>query len=186
MKHSFLFTALISIYSILAVGKISKTSELSQPNMAQKTKKLSVSESKASNKKNTKNKEQDSKTLVVKTALKYFVLMYSKNRVAIKGHQLDLSLDRKKCNTHIIDRFNKEISQIINDIFRKKELKTTVKEKEINTVEISMEGKSYFIPFSSRVGQTFLYFPKEILRMKWEEKLNCQKKKKEKKPFTNM
>ncbi|MDE0119622.1 MAG: hypothetical protein OXM55_06415 [Bdellovibrionales bacterium] len=175
-KPSFLLTALISIYPILVVGNINQAPESSQSNITQKTQKLPVSESKAS------NQRQESKTLIVKTALKYFVLTYSKNRVAIKGHQLDLSLDRKKCNTHIIDRFNKEISQIINDIFKKKELQTAVKKKEINTVEISMEGKSYFTKFSSRVGQTFLYFPKEILRMKWEEKFNCQK---EKKPSTN-
>ena len=130
-------------------------------------------------KKSSKSKKEESKTLIVKTALKSFVLTYSKKRVAIKGYQMDLSLDRKKCNAHIIERFNKETTQLIKDALKSKEMKNTVKKKEINTVEIQMEGKSYFTQFSSKVAQTFLYYPKEVLRMKWEEKFNCEKKKKQ-------
>ena len=109
------------------------------------------------------------------------MLTYNKNRVAIKGYQMDLSLDRKECNAHIITRFNKETSHLIRDALKGKEMKDTVKKKEIDTVEIQINKKSYFTKFSSKVAQTFLYYPKEVLRMKWEEKFNCEKKKAEKK-----
>ena len=181
MKYQLSFTFLISVYSILVGGNTYKTPELSQPNTIQKTKKSSVSKVIPLKKINRKNKKEESKTLTVGTALKQFVLTYNKNRVAIKGYQMDLSLDRKKCNAHIIDRFNKETSQLIRDALKSKEMKNTVKQKEIDTVEIQIEGKSYFTKFASKVAQTFLYYPKEILRMKWEEKFNCEKKKKAKK-----
>ena len=180
MNYQLLFTFLIILYPILVEGNTNKPLEPSQLNTTQKqkAKELSVSESTPAKKKNTKRKKQESKILIVKTALKYFVLNYGKNRVDIKGHQMDLSLDRKKCNAHIIDRFNKETAQLIRDALKNKEIKSTIKKKEIDIVEIQIEGKSYFIKFSSQIGQTLLYYPKEILRMKWEEKFNCEAKKK--------
>ena len=166
---------------ILVGGNTNKTLKLSQSNTTQKIKKLSASESIPLKKKSPKNEDSGSKTLIVRTALKHFILTYSKKRVAIKGHQLDLSLDRKKCNVHIIDRFNKETTQIIREALKSKEMKNTVKKKEIDTVEIQIEGKSYFTKFSSKIAQTFLYYPQEVIRMKWEEKFNCEKKRKVKK-----
>ena len=117
---------------------------------------------------------QSSQELIVKTALKQFVLTYDQNRVAVKGYQVDLSLDRKECNAHIIDRFNNKITQIISDAFEKKKIIDTVQEKGIDTLEIQIGGKTYFTKISSPIGRTFLYFPQEVLRMKWEEKFNCE------------
>lgn len=170
MKYKLLITLLIIIYPI-PVGGNEQALELPQSNIIQKTKKSTV------NKPSSEKKKTESETLIVRTALKYFVLTYSKEKVAIKGYQMDLSLDRKKCNAHIIDRFNKETTQLIRELLKKK-MKSTVKKKEIDTVEIRIQGKSYFTKFSSRIAQTFLYYPKEVLRMKWEEKFNCEKKKK--------
>lgn len=181
MKYQLLITLLIIICPILVGGNTNKILKSSQPNTTQKIKKLSVSEFIPLKKKLSKNKKEESKTLTVRTALKQFVLTYNKNRIAIKGYQMDLSLDRKKCNTHIIDRFSKETTQLIREALKSKEMKNTVKQKEIDTVEIQIEGKSYFTKFASKVAQTFLYYPKEVLRMKWEEKFNCEKKKKVKK-----
>ena len=171
MKYKLLTTLLIIIYPIF-VGGNEQALELPQSNIKQKTKKSTV------NKPLSEKKKTESKTLIVRTALKHFVLTYSKEKVAIKGYQMDLSLDRKKCNAHIIDRFNKETIQLIREALESKKMKSTVKKKEIDTVEIRIQGKSYFTEFSSRVAQTFLYYPKEVLRMKWEEKFNCEKKKK--------
>ena len=182
MKNYLIFLFLSINFSIPAWGDTNKPLQPPQTRATQETKKSSVSKSSPANK---KNKKQENKTLIVKTALKQFILTYNKNKVAIKGHQLDLSLDRKKCNAHIITRFNKEITQIIRDALKKKEMKSTIKKKEIDTVEIQIAGKSYFTQFSSQIGQTFLYFPKEILRMKWEEKFNCQKKTKKNKQSTS-
>ena len=170
---------LLMTLPLSAWGNKNKLSQLSQPQETKETKKSLVRKTTSpAKKKSPKGNTDERKTLIVKTALKQFILTYNKNRVDIKGHQMDLSLDREKCNAHIIDRFNKEIAQTIKDTLKKKEIKTTVKKKEIDTVEIQIEGKSYFTQFSSKIGQTFLYFPKEVLRMKWEEKLNCTKKSK--------
>lgn len=166
---------LIFIFLIFIIPAWSNINKPSQPISSKEIKKTSVNKPTPEKKKVQKEKY---KTLIVKTALKSFVLTYSKKRVAIKGYQMDLSLDRKKCNAHIIDRFNKETTQLIRNALKDKEMKSTVKKKEIDTVEMQMEGKSYFTKFSSKVAQTFLYYPKEVLRMKWEEKFNCQKKKK--------
>ena len=179
MKIYIIFILLLII--IPAWGNTSKSLQLT-PSKAIKP---PVNKSLPVKKKSPKSKKEGSKTLIVRTALKYFVLTYNKNRVAIKGYQMDLSLDRQKCNAYIIDRFNKETTHIIRDALKGKEMKSTVKKKEIDTVEIQVEGKSYFTKFSSKVAQTFLYYPKEVLRMKWEEKFNCQKKQKKKKPYTN-
>ena len=154
-------------------------SKLSQSKLTKKTKESSVSKTAPAKKKSSKRRKNKSKTLIVKTALKQFTLTYNKDAIAIKGPQLDLSLNRKKCNTHIMDRFNREIIQTIKEALKKKEMKTTSKKKGINTVEIQIEGKTYFVKLSSRIGQTFLHLPKEVLRMKWEEKFNCTKKKKQ-------
>lgn len=180
MRYQLLLIFLISMCPILVGGSTNKTPKSSQPNTKQKIKKIPVSESTPLKKKLSKNKKEESKTLIVRTALKHFVLTYSNKKVSIKGYQMDLSLDRKKCNAHIIDRFNTETSQIIREALKSKEMKNTVKKKEIDTVEIQIEGKSYFTKYSSKIGQTFLYYPKEALRMKWEEKLNCENKKKTK------
>ena len=185
MKNYLIFLFLSINFSIPAWGDTNKPLQPPQTRATQEPKKSSISKSSPVKNTSPKEKTEESKTLIVKTALKQFILTYNGNRVAIKGHQLDLSLDRKKCNAHIITRFNKEITQIIRDALKKKEMKSTIKKKEIDTVEIQIAGKSYFTQFSSQIGQTFLYFPKEILRMKWEEKFNCQKKTKKNKQSTS-
>ena len=114
--------------------------------------------------------------LIVKTALKQFTLTYSKKQVAITGYMMDLSLDRKKCNAHIIDRFNQDIKKIIRT--NKKALLKKNSKKNIETLQVSIAGKIYFIRGRSKAGAIFLSLPREIVRMKWEERLNCEKNKK--------
>ena len=120
--------------------------------------------------------EPTSHTLIVQTALKTWTLTYSKKQVAINGYMMDLSLKRKKCNTHIIDRFNKTIQKIIktNQKHLTKNLKLENQTKE--TLQITLDGKIYFTNGRLKPGAIFLSLPGEILRMKWEENLNCEQK----------
>ena len=175
MKYCLIALFLLISFTFPVWGNTNKPLQLSQSKATKKFKESSIGKLSPIKENKLKGKTNESKTLIVKTAFKQFTLTYNKNEIAIKGHQLDLSLNRKKCNAHILDRFNKEIIQIIRDALKKKEMKTTNKKKEIDTVEIQVEGKSYFVKFASQIGQTFLHFPKEILRMKWEEKFNCTK-----------
>ena len=48
-------------------------------------------------------------SIVVQTNLKKFTLNYSKQKISIKGFLLNLNLTRKKCNSHIFDRFEQHI-----------------------------------------------------------------------------
>ncbi len=114
-------------------------------------------------------------TLIVKVAFKQFTLTYSKKQVAITGYMMDLSLDRKKCNAHIIDRFNQDIKKIIRT--NKKALLKKNSKKNIETLQVSIAGKIYFVRGRSKAGAIFLSLPREIVRMKWEERLNCEKNK---------
>ena len=123
-----------------------------------------------------KQKARSPHTIIVQTALKKFTLIYNINQVTIKGYMMDLSLKRKKCNTHIIDRFNQDIKNMIKA--NKKILQNTWKgKKSIEILEVQVEGQSYFVNGRSPTGLQFLSLPKEITRMKWEEKFNCEKKK---------
>ena len=116
---------------------------------------------------------EENKTLIVKTVLKNITLTYNRNTVAITAHQMDLSLDRKECNAHIIDRFNQEITLLIEEAVTREELKATMENPEIHTIEVQIDKVSYFTSLSTPIARVLLYLPKEIMRMKWEEKLNC-------------
>ena len=175
MKYCPIVLFLLISFTFPVWGNTSKPLQLPSLKTTKKTKEASISKPSPIKEKSSKDTPDENKILIVKTTFKQFTLTYNKEKVSIKGHQLDLSLDRKKCNTHILDRFNREIIQIIKDVLKKKEMKATNKKKKIDTVEIQAEGKSYFVKFASQIGQTFLHFPKEILRMKWEEKFNCKK-----------
>ena len=184
MKYCLIAIFLLLSLNIPIWGSTDKPLQLSQSNSTKKNKQIISQQIIPHKEKNSKSEANKSKILIVKTAFKQFTLTYSKSKAAIKGNQLNLSLNRKKCNAHILDRFNRETVQIIKDTLKKKEMKITNKKKEIDTIEIQAEGKSYFVKSVSRIGQTFLHLPKEILRMKWEEKFNCTKKKKKSKTLS--
>ena len=167
------FTLLLS-FIIPAWGNTNKPLQPAPP----KEIKSPISKPIPAKKKSSKSKTEENKTLIVRTALKHFVLTYNKNRVAIKGYQMDLSLDRKKCNAHIIDRFNKETTQLIREALKSKEMKSTVKKKEIDTVEIQIQGKSYFTKFSSKIAQTFLYYPQRSPQNEVGRKVQLREKNK--------
>ena len=114
--------------------------------------------------------------IIVKTHLKKFTLTYNRKKVRIEGYMMNLSLNRKKCNSHIIDRFNQDIKKIIRKY--KKDLKKEWKgKKNIATLKVHLRGRQYFLNGDSKAGMVFLAIPKEIIRMKKEEKLNCPTKK---------
>ena len=131
-----------------------------------------------------KNVASAPQTLVVKTQFRQFTLNLDTNKIAIKGHGLDLSLEKKPCNAHIIDRFHKEIADFIQKQKAGKNLKTKIKNHNIKTISVQLQGKTYFVDGNSNSGKLWLVLPNEFSRMKWEEKFNCDKNfsKKPKKP----
>ena len=113
---------------------------------------------------------KQNQTLIISTLFKQFTLTYSESAVAIKGYKLDLSLQRKECNAHIINRFYKEMSDFIQ-----KWIKSTLNDKQEKGVSVQIEEERYFFDNQSEAGNVLLSLPNEILRMKWEEKFNCKK-----------
>ena len=121
--------------------------------------------------------KNSSQTLTVKTTLKQYTLKHDKNKISIKGYQLDLSLSRKRCNAHIINRFNNELTKFIKEQIKTNTLQKIVEKVSIETVEVHIDREIYFINAKSKAGSAFLFLPNEIIRMKWEEKIECSKKK---------
>lgn len=129
--------------------------------------------------KKRKKRKKKTKRLIVKTVHKRFDLVYSERKISIKDHRLDLELQRKKCNSHILDSFYYELNSLINTL--KTEAQKTEKELKIDTISVLVGNEEYFIKFGSPIGQFFLSLPLEMIRMKKEEKLNCTMHKERKK-----
>ena len=119
---------------------------------------------------------KEDQILIVSTTLKSFTITYSRAGIAIKGHKLDLSLQRSQCNAHIIDRFNEEISELTKELIKKNILKRN-KNKALENISVQVGEEKYFVDSRLEAGKLFLSFPREFLRMKWEEKFNCEAKK---------
>ena len=181
MNKSYLFLA---VFSVVAAQSESRPLYLAQ-SVKYSTKKIKKNKSTEASpqqttssapKDITTNAEKSSQTLTVKTALKQYTLKYDKNKISIKGYRLDLSLKRKQCNAHIIDRFNNEIRKFIKEQMETGAFQKTVGKTSIETIEIQIGQKNYFISTQSKAGATFLSLPNEIIRMKWEEKIGCTQK----------
>ena len=115
------------------------------------------------------------KTIIVRTPYPTynFTLFYDQNQVAVKGYDFDLSLQRRECNGYLIDQFNRDIEKWIKIHIGKSILKNRVGKVNIST---SINGQKYFVSFESEAGGVLLSIPKEVLRMKQEETLSCEKK----------
>ena len=90
------------------------------------------------------------------------------DNIKLKGHQINLSLMRNKCNGNLIDRFINKI----NILLRTKALS---KNKGKNRFLISVDGKKYYENRKSKVGLKFLSIPSEFQRIKIQEKMLCSK-----------
>ena len=115
-----------------------------------------------------------SQMFTVNTPLKSFTVTYGNQGIAIKGYKLDLSLKREPCNAHIIDRFNEETETQIQEMIEKNILKTKTENKTIQNIMVQIGENQYFVNNHSEASKLFRLLPTEFLRMKWEEKFNCE------------
>jgi len=107
-------------------------------------------------------------SLIVKNKRKSFLINYGKNEIKIKGHLLNLSMTRNKCNDDIMDRFNLKMKKLLKT-------KPLSNFKGDNDIAFKLGGKEYFEHTKSRVGNSLSQIPNEIQRMKFEEKFKCGK-----------
>ena len=102
-----------------------------------------------------------------------FTLIYNRRKVAIDGMRMRLSLTRRECNAHILDRFKSDMATLIGDFTRKYGAGLDTAEYLMMDLRIRIDGKNYIWSDSVRTGHDFLHLPREIHRMKWEEKFAC-------------
>ena len=109
---------------------------------------------------------------------RWYTLKFNKYSVSIRGRGMDLSLKKRECNTHVIDRFDSEIRDLIGRLML--EYSPDNERKYIPPyLDIWVEINSRVYKFNNRSkgGRFFLAIPDEIIRMKWEEKFNCSQDK---------
>ena len=105
-----------------------------------------------------------------------FSLAYNRNKIAIDGLRMRLSLTRRDCNAHILDRFNSEMFKFVKNFVREYRTRTRTKKDEFVMMDLKIEidEKDYISSDDLPTGRTLLYLPEEILRMKWEEHFSCR------------
>lgn len=112
----------------------------------------------------------NAKVLIVRAPFKTITLNYDRRNISLTGHQLDLSLKRKKCNGHILDRFRRQMEGLL----KSKSFKEKRNEKA--SLEIQVGVRRLFVPFRSKEAQFLLNLPIEIKRMKLEGIFICRRK----------
>ena len=86
-----------------------------------------------------------------------------------------LSLTRRDCNSHILGRFNLEMDKLVREFITKYGTRARRKQYVMKDLRITIDGKNYTSSRALPTGRVFLHLPKEVLRMKWEEKLICSR-----------
>lgn len=98
-----------------------------------------------------------------------FILSYNNEKISLKGHLLDLNIHRNQCNKKILSNFNSKIKLLLKT-------KALLKSKVANGFKYTHNGETYYEGYKSRLGQNILNIPKELQRMKLEEKYKCLSK----------
>ena len=125
----------------------------------------------------TESQRRNSRTLELKDThgFNQFTLIFDRTKVAIDGNRIRLNLTRRKCNAHVIDRFNTEMAGLIKEFTRKYSAGFETTEHDMMDLRIRIDGKNFVWSDSVRTGRLFLRLPGEIHRMKLEEWLNCSR-----------
>lgn len=96
-----------------------------------------------------------------------YILDYDKSGIELSGHQVELKLEKSKCNEDIINSFNYRITKLLK-------AKPLSLSKLKNGFTFDFNGKSYFENYKSKLGRTLHSMPKEIQRLKIENKFLCK------------
>ena len=102
-----------------------------------------------------------------------FSLAYSRDRITIDGLRMRLSVTRRECNAHILDRFNSEMSKLVTKFIRETKFGPKKDGYVMMDLKIEIDEETYISSDDLKMGRSFAHLPEEIVRMKWEEKFNC-------------
>jgi hypothetical protein len=109
------------------------------------------------------------KSLGVETHLKKMQLHFSDESLTLKGHQLDLSMQKKSCNEHIIKKFQLDLERALSR-------QTKNKSPFPLAVKYTWKEETYYESPRTDFGQYLLRLPQTLQKLKLEEKYNCDKK----------
>ncbi|MFP5459870.1 MAG: hypothetical protein ACLGG7_14125, partial [Bacteriovoracia bacterium] len=85
----------------------------------------------------------------------------------LTSHRMNFSLQRRDCNGHILDRFNRQYQNFQKIPHQKN--------SALEQLTYQLDGKSHTVVRDSRLGRILVMLPREIQRMKMEEALACKK-----------
>ena len=106
------------------------------------------------------------KEITVSAGNSSFNILMDQKKISLTGYLVSLNMTRKKCNAHIMDEFKKNMEKLV------KTTPLSMKEKK-NKLKISIDGSIYYVSYYSKKVRDFLYIPRELQRMKIEEKFLC-------------
>lgn len=104
--------------------------------------------------------------VVIDGRLKY-QLMTSAKSIAYNETETSLSFILKKCNAHILKRFNAKLDRLLINPF--------LVDGRKNYIEIKLDKKIGFEPRFGERAVFLLAMNEEIKKLKIEESFNCQK-----------
>ena len=103
-----------------------------------------------------------------------FSLVYNREKISIDGGRLRLSLTRRDCNAHILDRFKTEMRKLVKMFIREHGAEPPKGQYFMMDLVIEIDGRNYISSDDLPPGRSVLHLPEEVLRMKWEEQFNCR------------
>lgn len=108
------------------------------------------------------------KELIVVASTTNFKVRFDLTRIWLKGPEMELTLNKNDCNADIIGQFNQRLEILLRT-------NTLKKSQGPGQFRYLVDGSEYFESYQSKAGYVLLTIPKEIQRMKIEEKMLCSK-----------
>lgn len=105
--------------------------------------------------------------LIVTVGNRSYLVGNSSDLITFKSHDVDLSINRKKCNAHIMDRFSRD--------FKKLTLKPFLSSSRPGFIEVKINGIKSFEPKQSERGIALANMYEDFKKMKIEDQLSCPK-----------
>lgn len=110
-------------------------------------------------------------SLAVNADLLNYKLEYNKNIISFDGPSMKINLTTKKCNEHILQEFVRTMDNFMHR-------STLIKKDSTRFVVYNFNGTITKTDMISEQGQILINaLPNEIMRIKIEEKLNCENQK---------
>lgn len=96
-----------------------------------------------------------------------YQLAWDTQGLRLTSSRLNFTLQRRECNGHILDRFQRQYQNFQKIPHQKN--------SSLEQLTYQLDGTSHTVVRESRLGRVLVLLPREIQRMKREEALACKK-----------